>query len=171
MVSGQRMDFYREDITFRLDSTNFSVEGNYWFSNMSDEPVHNYIFYPLPESSKGRVDSFFVYNISGNKRIDFTLRGNEGISFHLNIEPRDTLLLQIYYRQRPVSNPAVYILKTTEAWGKSLDLAEYKLITPRSFTIKKFSYPPDKLYQIEELNVHYWRKENFMPQDDMVFYY
>jgi hypothetical protein len=83
----------------------------------------------------------------------------------------DTVLFQIGYRQKLNSDSAIYILKTTKGWGKPMDWAEYKLIVPDYMSIKKFSYSPDKTYKIEKNTIYYWKKLNFMPNEDMIFYF
>jgi hypothetical protein len=168
-ASGQRADFFKEDITFRLDKFYFDVEGYYWFANHSDKPVSSEIYYPFPVYKGGVVDSIRLYNISAGQKTRYSLEGNNGISFHLFIPPHDTVLFQIGYRQKISGDSAIYILKTTKGWGKPLVNAEYKLIAPDNLNIKKFTYPPDKLYNIEKEKIYYWKMENFMPDNDMKF--
>lgn len=168
---GQRADFFREDVTFRLDGVYLGVEGYYWFSNHSDKPVHSDIFYPFSNRSGEKIDSIRLYNISTGRKTGFTLEGGHGISFELFVEPWDTVLFQIGYRQKLKGDSAVYILKTTQGWGKPIHYAEFKLITPASFIIKRFAYQPDKLYEIEKQKIYYWNMENFMPDRDMIYYF
>ena len=167
-VSCQRADFFREDITFRLDSTSFDVDGYYWFANNSAETVTSDIYYPFPNNSGKLIDSIRLLNISTGQNSDYKLEGRYGISFDLNIAPSDTVLFQIGYRQQIIGDSAIYILKSTQGWGKSISMVEYKLIISNSFVIKKFSYPPDKSYQVGNYTVFYWKKVNFMPKKDFV---
>ena len=168
---GQRADFFREDITFRLDSIHLNVEGYYWFANHSDKQVNSNIFYPFPNYHGEKIDSIRLYNISAGQETLYKLEGANGISFDLFIAPHDTALFRIGYRQKLFGDSAVYILRTTQGWGKPLVHAEYKLIVPASMKIKRFSYPPDKLYKIEKEKIYYWEMKNFMPVKDMIFYF
>jgi hypothetical protein len=170
-VSGQRADFYKEDITFRLDSTSFDVDGYYWFTNHSDKPVNSNIFYPFPNHPAESIDSIRLYNISAGKKVRFKMESGSGISFSLSIAPHDTALFQIGYRQKLKSDSAIYILKTTRGWGKPLQLAEYKLVVPDYLNIKRFSYPEDKTYKVMNYRIYYWKRETFMPDKDMIFYF
>lgn len=171
LVCGQRVDFFKEDITFRLFNAQFYVEGYYWFANNFDKPVSSSLYYPFPNYSGEKIDSIYLYNISAGQKSGFTWESRNAISFKLYIEPHDTVLLQIGYRQSLTADSAVYILKTTQGWGKPLVNAEYKLLVPQSIKIKKFSYPPDKSYFIENQKIYYWKKDNFMPKRDMIFYF
>ncbi len=168
---GQRADFYREDITFRLDSISLDVEGYYWFANHSDKAVNSDIYYPFPNYHSETIDSVRLYNISAGHKSSFMREGEHGISFILNIAPFDTVLFQIGYRQKIMVDSAVYILRTTQGWGKPIEFAEYKLIVLNTFLIKRFIYPPDKTYEMEKYKIYYWKKENFMPVQDMIFYF
>jgi len=170
-VYGQRADFYKEDITFRIDSVSFDVEGYYWFANNSGKQVSSDIYYPFPYHSGENIDSMRLYNITAGQMPRYSREDEYGISFPLSLAPNDTALFQIGYRQKLKSDSAVYILTTTKAWGKPLAWAEYKLVVPDYLIIKKFSYPPDKQYKVEGYIIYYWRKENFMPDKDMIFYF
>jgi len=168
-TSSQRADFFREDITFRLDSTYFDVEGYYWFANHFAEMVKSEIFYPFPNGQSGTIDSIRLYNISSGNIVGYKKEGSSGISFLMSIDPFDTLLFQIGYRQKIIGDSAIYILRTTQGWGKPILLAEYKLIVPDSFRLKQFTYQPDKSYKMEKFIIYYWRKDNFMPDKEMIF--
>jgi len=168
---GQQADFFQEDITFRLSKSLFDVEGYYWFANNSDKAIFSNLFYPFPNYSGEKIDSVRLFNISSGENVNYNFEGNHGISFNLNIQPRDTVLLQIGYRQEIKSDSALYILRSTKSWGKPLVKAEYKLIIPDSLTITEFSYLPDKTYEIQNQKIYYWKKKNFMPEKDMIFYF
>jgi len=165
----QRADFFKEDITFRLDSTHIDVEGIYWFLNNNNKPVFSEIFYPFPVSSGSEIDSIRLFNITAGQKTKYNLESDNGISFNLFIPPQDTVLFQIGYRQKLNVDSAVYILRSTQAWGKPLQHAEYKLITSAAFRIKDFSYQPQKVYNIENKKIYYWELKNFMPSKDMIF--
>ncbi|MCX6150261.1 MAG: hypothetical protein NTX22_07045 [Ignavibacteriales bacterium] len=170
-VLGQRADFFKEDITFRLDSLAIDVDGYYWFANRSDKTIESNIFYPFPNYSDEKIDSIRLYNLSDGRETSFAKEGENGISFFLNIPPFDTVIFQIGYRQKLIGDSAVYILRTTQGWGKPIAYAEFKLIVSNSFLIKQFIYPPDKTYKFEKYKIYYWKKENFMPVQDMIFYF
>lgn len=168
---GQRADFFKEDITFRLDGVYLRVEGYYWFANHADKPMHSDIYYPFPTYAGGQIDSIRIYNISASRETRFNKEDKFGISFMLPLTSLDTALVQIKYRQKLKADSAVYILKTTRGWGKPLDDAEFKLITPDSFKIRKFSYPPDESYDLEKFRIYRWKRKDFMPAEDMIFYF
>lgn len=171
LVSAQDMDFIGEDITFRLDTVSFSVEGHYWFANRSDRNLRGHILYPLPASADGLVDSFYVANITKGRMVSYRKMGKSGISFYAEMAPFDTLLFRISYKQKTGRDSVTYILRSTQQWGKALEFARYKLITPLTFKVKNFSYPPEKTWEIDGIKIYSWEKIYFMPDRDIIFYY
>lgn len=171
MSFGQQAEFCFEDITFNLDGNYFGVEGHYWFANNNKETIKAEIFYPFPNAKEEKIDSIKVIDISKLKEIRYRSEREQGISFPLVIKAKDTLLIKISYRQKLNSDSAVYILRSTRMWKKPLSKAEYKLIIPGSFQVETFSYAPDKLFNVESKKIYYWKKCNFMPNDDMVFHF
>ena len=170
-ILAQTTDFFKEDITFYMDSIYFRVNGYYWFSNNSDKPIQNDIYYPFPNYSNEKIDSITVFNLSSGINTNFVHQGEHGISFDMFLEPHDTIIFQIKYRQELISDSAVYILRTTQNWLKPLKYSEYKLIVSKYFKISKFSYPPLRSYEIQNKKIYFWKMKNFMPLKDMIFYF
>jgi hypothetical protein len=171
-VYSQGLSFFKEDITFTLDRKYFIVDGFYWFANQSGMRCENVIYYPFGNSSeKEQVDSVEVYNISQNIIPGVINHNNNGFSFLLGIAARDTAVYHIKYIQKVASDSVKYILISTQQWNKALDNAEYKLIVGKQIKLTKFSYKPDKVYDIEDKNIYYWKRSNFMPKVDMIFHF
>jgi hypothetical protein len=72
---GQRANFCKEDITFRLDGIHMDVEGYYWFSNNSNNSISTDIFYPFPSAFGDKIDSIRIYNISAGQKHQYKLEG------------------------------------------------------------------------------------------------
>lgn len=169
-ASGQETNFFKEDITFRLGGKYFVVNGYYWFSNPSDNERRNVIFYPLNEET-GPVDSVEVSEVAGRGHVKILDRTKAGFMFVLNLPPADTAVYHVVYRQEIIADSAMYILRSTRAWNRPLESAEYKLITDGSIAVTRFSYQPDKVYTIEGQRIYYWKRADFMPDQDMVFHF
>jgi hypothetical protein len=118
----------------------------------------------------GKVDSVYLLNLTSQKILLYDKIKNS-ISFSLETSSLDSTLILIYYRQKIISDSVKYILTTTKFWGKPFESAEYKLIVDPSLEITRFSYEPDKEYLIDGKKIFYWKKENFMPDKDMVFHF
>lgn len=168
----QQITFIKEDITFRLDENYFKVDGLYWFVNKSDKNVEKLIYYPFAtESELDEIDSIEVFNQSRNYKEAVKEITQNGLKYLLKTEEGDTVIYRVGYRQKVISDSVKYILTSTKEWGQALEKAEYKLIVKNKFKIKSFSYKPDQVYTIGDDKIFYWKKNNFLPEDDMIFYF
>lgn len=172
LVYSQGIDFYKEDITFSLDDKFFKIDGLYWFCNKADQRAEQLIFYPFETSSPAaEIDSVSIYNSKDNKKEMVKDLSLHGFKFMLELPANDTVIYRIGYRQKIQGDSVKYILTSTKCWNKPLDDAEYKLIVPEQFEITKFSYKPDKVYNIDGKCIYYWHRYNFMPESDMTFHF
>ncbi len=168
----QEITFTNENITFRLTSTHFYVDAFYWFVNVSDHDATSLIYYPVPITNENDVvDSLDIFNITEGTQPKISNKTNSGFSFILSVRRKDTVVCHIAYRQRVVGDSARYILRSTQAWGRALEFAEYKLIVGSSIVMTGFSYKPDKIYGIDGKSIYLWKRSHFMPDRDMVFHF
>lgn len=168
----QEVIFFKEDITFRLSGKYFYVDGTYWFSNSSRHEVQRLIYYPFPAAGKsGSVDSMDVFDLSKGAEPEISNRTDAGFSFILKMSSHDTSLYHIAYRQKLNGDSAMYILRTTQAWNRPLEYAEYRLMIGDSIDVTGFSYDPDKVYTIEGNKIYLWKRVDFMPEKDFVIHF
>lgn len=169
-VIAQSVDFYREDITFRLSDTKFQVDGIYYFYNNTDQKQKNLIYFPVkPICANNKIDSIQVINLSKMKVVSISQKTANGFIFVLEANAQDSTLYQIKYQQDICSDSAIYILKSTQKWGKPLVAGQYKLIVPNSIKINHSSYEPDKKYYFNDFYVYAWQERDFYPNRDMIF--
>lgn len=155
--------FFEEHIEFILDDSIFSINGIYSFCNNSKELVTKRIIFPFAVKTES-IDSIRVINLNREQLVPYRLLGN-AISFNLTILPKDTLDINIFYRQK-TSIKNTYILTTTQAWGRPLEKATYTLITPKKMPELSFSYPPDSMQIIDNNYLYRWKKVRFLPKYD-----
>jgi len=160
--------FIREAIEFRLTDKTFSVNGIYVFINNTDRPVTQGISYPFPVSLN-LIDTLHIVNMVTGQFLTYEVQSN-AVHTTMSMAPRDTVLLNIFYRQRSFSDTLIYILTSTRKWKKPLQQAEFILIADTSCEITGFSYPPDKMEVKETSNVYLWQFHNFLPQHDFQIY-
>jgi hypothetical protein len=168
----QEIRFFKEDITFQIVRESFLVDGYYWFSNPSNSRVEKLIYFPFCAADKNDiVDSVELFNITHGVAQDILNKSNTGFYFVLNLMKSDTAVMRIKYRQKIIGDSASYILRSTQYWQNPLKTVEYKLRIGKRMRVTNFSIIPDTMYTIEDENIYYWKRNNFMPQTDFIFHF
>jgi len=172
LVQAQDLQFYQEDLDFKIEGNYFYVDGLYYFRNTSSKVINRRLFYPFPQDETyGEVDSIFVINLQ-DSLAETNLRNNlKGSSFTINIKPDTIAIYRIFYRQELKGIKAEYILTTTQTWGSPFEQANYTLELPKEFSLDSISYIPDSLREEKEKYIFFWHKEDFMPNKNFEFNY
>ncbi len=172
LIQAQDLQFYQEDLDFRIEKNYFYVDGLYYFRNLSNRVIKRRLFYPFPQDNAyGKVDSIFVFNIQDSLR-EVNLRNNlKSSSFTIQIDPDTTTIYRIGYRQELKETKAEYILSTTQTWGIPFTQVSYTLEFPKEFSLDSISYIPDSLREKSDKYIFFWYKENFMPDKNFEINY
>jgi len=164
----QDIEFFREDITFKISKTYFNVDGLYYFCNVSNKNLDKIIYYPFPiDSLYGNIDSVFV-ETEDSLQIKFINNQNKGIYIKIHIEDYGIKKIRIKYRQQIYKNKAEYILTTTKYWKKPFEIVNYKLIVPKEINISSISYRENSVYTTKSKRIYLWQKKDFMPTKNMI---
>ena len=161
-AQSQTIDFFREDLKFRLLENRFEVSGDYYFRNNSSKSLVLKLKYPFPKDTDfGKVDAIKCSDLSdsGNS-IDFIKQ--EYLMFVVSIPAHKEKVYRIAYHQQLLGNRAMYILTSTQQWGKSLEHITYELIV-ENLRVDSLSYIPDKTEVFTDSTRFFWQKKNFMP--------
>lgn len=157
------VSFFEEHIDFKLDSSYFSINGIYSFSNSSSQKITRQIVFPFACASS-TIDSVKILDLNTLQLLPFGKLAN-AVSFEITLQPKDTLDVQIFYRQK-ASKKNTYILTSTKTWGKPLDHAFYTLTTPQATVIDSFSYSPNGVKVVGNSKCYQWEKHHFLPTQD-----
>ena len=169
VLPAQDVEFFREDLEFRLHGNVFSVDGLYYFRNPASHPVKQVLFYPFPdESLYGKVSEEFGTELPDSASCLMS-RTKTGAMIRLEIPPNAEKVLRIGYTQHLSGNTAKYIITTTQNWEKSFEQATYQLGVAENLHIKSFSIPPDSFLQKGNTIVYTWERKDFMPDTDFEF--
>jgi len=167
-TNAQNISFYKEHIIFKIENGYFHVNGTYYLKNYRNSNNNIVLFYPFPtDTIYSEVDSLVIYSIETNQEITDYKINEKGVLFSCEVDSVTALLIS--YCQKLKGNEAKYILSTTKQWMKPLEEAVFELIVPVELSITSFSYPPESSLRIGNKIIYYWRKEDFMPIEDMVF--
>jgi hypothetical protein len=171
-VQSQQLDFFREDLTFQIDSTNFTVSGQYFFRNNSSSQRQTLINYPLPRLTDGPLfDTILVFSEESPAKPLELYFHDTLVSFRITVEPVSDKQITIFYSQQHNGNYAKYILTTTKYWGKPLQLAEFRLVVPPYINIQNCFEPPDKISEFDDVSIYYWKRQNFSPSHDFEIWF
>lgn len=171
MVAAGDLQFCEEELTFLLNDSVFTVNGNYYFCNTGHQMVKTLIFYPFPDYNITQLDSVLVMNVNDNTILPVRHISSEGCTFPIAVDPDSRLHVFIRYRQIINTDSVEYIVSTTAGWNKPLNRAQFSLVTDASSArVKGFMYEPqDSLIQ-ENYKTYFWDFHGFMPQKEMRFY-
>jgi hypothetical protein len=167
---GQRIEFFREELVFTIDSCCFSVNGDYFFRNPSRSGVNYTVFYPV-SSVQGQpaIDTILVYDVSNPGHPLKVAFKDSVASFSLSFLPSSEKCVKIFYRQHHNHSSARYILMTTHQWHQPLEMAKYSLVTGKEVFVTHFSITPDRSEEFEQTRLYYWTRKQFMPDVDFLF--
>jgi hypothetical protein len=162
--------FYREYVTVEPAPDLTRVSALYYFRNGSDEAIEQAISYPFP------VDRFHQYprivrvwevTEKGLRPMGFSPR-RRSVLWMMRFGPREEKIVRVDYTQ-DISRPrAVYIVTTTKHWQRPIELAEFEFRVPSTLDSVRLSFEPDTTSVSGDTMVYYMRREQFMPDEDLV---
>lgn len=160
LAAQKSLQFIGEKIDFEVNSNVFSVNGVYYFLNQTDDILIQAITFPFSKESDSIIVKH-VFNLNQLQMLEYK-QSSHSIHFKIKSFPNDTLKINIAYSQKTeVEN--IYILKSTQYWGKALNHVKYSLTVDKSVELRDVSLKPDTLIG----NIYYWEKEEFYPTEDL----
>lgn len=161
-IQSQQVDFFREDLKFRLNNHFFKVTGDYYFRNTNNTPASLMLIYPFPaETVYGKVEAVTCVDLSdGSNHMD-TVNPKQML-FSITLAANQSKVYRISYRQQLSGNKAIYILTSTQRWEKPFEEVNYELIVNK-VTVDSMSYIPDRVEVFTDSTKYYWKKQHFMP--------
>jgi hypothetical protein len=169
-VTGQDLQFYREDILFSIQEKKVVTDAEYYFCNVGEKDIRIALFYPFPENTKELIDSLVVEDLKTSTVIPYH-DALSGIFFEIFVKAYGQSAYRVYFRQRLKEDHFSYILNSTKTWGKSLDFANYELQMPLSIIPDSLSYPPDTSFILNDTLFYRWKKVDFMPDKDLEVFF
>lgn len=165
----QKLRFYSEDLTFRLNRDYFEVEGLYYFRNTSGGDLRQTLFYPFPDVERyGDISKISVCR--DGDTTSMLIRQNErGALFLVDLKKDEEAAWHIHYRQQLKSTEAKYIVMTTHKWGEPFETAHYQLEVPDELQLTHISLQPDSIISRGSHKILVWSREDFMPEVDFEF--
>lgn len=168
-VFSQKIDFFKEELTFTIDTGLFVVDGLYYFRNNTGAEVKQMLFYPFPDVEEFGEIAFIKITKTGDTVSQLATQTTKGALFKVQINAHGETPFHISYGQKLKANQAKYIITTTQKWGKPFEEASYRLEVPSFIIITDFSIQPDSLFLEDKLQINTWKRTDFMPDVDFDF--
>jgi hypothetical protein len=165
--ASQLPDFYRENINITINDSTAEVEGYYYLFNNNVDDIKIALAYPFPVNEGLKFPSVIsVFDNTAKNNIAYKKR-KKSISFPVSISALDSTIILINYIQKCPSGFFEYILTSTRLWGKPLELAEFTIKIDSNLKLLSHSYNFDSTYQKKDKTHYYFKKENFLPNENI----
>ena len=169
----QNVQFYKENLSFSLTKTEFSVDGLYYFRNNNPDTVKQLLVYPFPQRPglqdiKNVKANSLHPEVKGSALVNFN---DNAATFRLTVFPFDTAIVHISYLQSISGNYAEYILTTTQKWGNPFEKADYTLQLPINLRVDSLSYDADSILITDGYLYYKFHYEDFMPQKNFSVFF
>ncbi len=161
LIAQGSLEFVSEKIDFSINSELFSVNGIYVLANNSDREIHPRILFPFSPNSDS-IEVRRVFNLSYGTDLQFE-KVTDGITFRMTVMPRDTVYINVAYNQK-TEKENIYILESTQLWGKPLQRADFSLSFDNSVVIDSLSWQPCTMIN----NKYYWHYIDFFPGENFI---
>ena len=161
--------FHREYVTVEPSDGRVRVVGVYYFRNESDEPLTTLIKYPFPVDRNHMMPfriRVWEQTEEGLAPLGF-VRADASVDWRMQLGPRGERTIRVEYVQEIKKNHAVYIVTTTRAWKRPIELAEFEFRIPADFEDVELSFEPDSVSVSGDTLVYYMSETDFLPDADL----
>lgn len=166
------VEFFKEEISMTVNKGEFTISGAYYFRNNTDSDKPMPIVFPFYiDDSTHYPDEIKAFMMSGEKERPLEFRENRergSIRISIPIKPRETTVWHLEYAQKIDKPQATYILQSTQAWGKPLEEALYKVDIPDNIDIDYIWANVDSVTNVANREILWIHKTEYMPFKDMI---
>ncbi len=169
-IRAQNLEFYREDILFKLNVKGATTDAHYYFCNVGKNDLRTVLFYPFPDSTFNLIDTLRVETMPGHVKLPFR-KALKGIYFEIFIKAYGQSEYRVFFNQKLKERHFKYILTSTSSWGRPLENVSYELQMPQDIKVDSLTYPPDTTYSYQAIHFYKWKKLDFMPDKDFEVFF
>jgi hypothetical protein len=155
---------------FKVSAENVVTDATYNFCNLGEKNLKTPLFYPFPENTRELIDSIQITDMKADTTLPFR-EGKSGVFFGISIDAYGQAAYRVYFRQKLIEQKFIYILTSTESWGRALEFANFELQVPLHLPLDSLSYPPDSSFILNDIRFFQWKKKDFMPEKDFEIFF
>lgn len=151
------------------DAERTRVVGDYYFRSETDERCSILIHYPFPVSRRRlypRLVRAWEMVDGAWRRIGY-VRTPDGIDWRMRFDPGEEKLIRVEYVQEVREKRAFYIVTTTKAWGRAIDVAEFEFRLPAGLSGLRSSFVPDVTETRNDTLFMRMQRTDFLPDEDL----
>lgn len=153
--------FPEETIEVFVHNGSIEVQATYIYKNPWSFPIEQGFSVPLPVDANHPMPAPLILTRINNGEPVLIREWLTCRTFELHFQPKESVPVQLYYRQETPTRTATYILTSTRAWKRPLERAVYRLHCDEPQTIKS-NYPLERCGKSDWC----WKRTNFMPERD-----
>jgi len=168
--------FEAEELYFSVtrdpaDSTSllWTVEGDYYFSNLSDEAFSGPIAFPIPSDGKAniaRLRELKLVDPEEGMQVRLEYQNAQGLLFNLALPARGFAKVRIGYDQAMPDSTAVYILKSANTWGRPLPYSGITLKVQTGLRVEWPGFPDPHISDPLDGGSYRWEFHDHVFQSD-----
>lgn len=161
--------FFAEDVRVTVLPGRLLVRGLYAFRNESGETVAMGIRYPFPvDEAHAFPDTIHVSNASLDPTVPLSFTSSESsILWPMEFAPDEEQYVVVEYSQALSDRRATYIVTTTAAWARPIDVAEFRFRVPKNLGQVALSFTPDAVEDRGDTLVYRLSEERYLPETDL----
>ncbi len=139
------LTFEGETLVFTLsreapgsDSLVWLAQGDYYFSNLSNDGISSPIAFPIPSGYGSEVavlHDLAIIDPADSMAVDLLRQLDQGLLFTLKLPANCFAHLRLSYSQIITGAEAVYILKSANTWGRALPYCGIELLVEEGLDI------------------------------------
>jgi hypothetical protein len=165
------VEFFKEEIFMTVNKGEFTISGIYYFRNnteMSKPMPIVFPFYIDDSTHYPHEIKAFVTTGKEKRQLDFQEHLERGsVRIAIPMKPGETTIWQLEYTQKIDKPQATYILQSTQAWGKPLEEALYKIDIPDNINVDYIWAEVDSVTNKGNREILWIHKTEYMPFKDM----
>ncbi|UCC79511.1 MAG: hypothetical protein JSW64_14795 [Candidatus Zixiibacteriota bacterium] len=165
------VEFYKEEISMTINNGDFTISGIYYFRNNTEMDKPMPIVFPFYiDDSTHYPHEITAFALNGEEKIKLDYQENKergSIRIGIPMKPKEITVWRLEYTQKIDKPQATYILKSTEAWGRPLGEALYKIDIPCSIDVDYIWADVDSVTANNNRETLWIHKTEYMPFKDM----
>jgi len=165
------VEFYKEEISMIVNETEFAISGTFYFRNNTEMGRPMPIVFPFyidDSTHYAHEISAFVMDGQERHQLDYQENRERGsIRIRVPMKPKGITLWHLEYTQKIDKSQATYILRSTQAWGKPLEEALYKIDIPDNIDIDYIWADVDSVTANDNREILWIHRTEYMPFKDM----